>query len=454
MGKKVRKYAAAQDFTKRKREKEAEKESPFSSIVLKEKKEAEKKTKAARVEKKRAGEVIQGYDPNASFADILANYERTGNPYAMPKKKNVQSESLSFGDILDKWEGKDKKKRPQNEVKKSTYKATKSFAEILSQYEGNPVREDKAFIIDEDVEVSVVEKEEKGEESPLFKKESECETRSPDASWSIYGNNESFERKVEAPSFITEEVGAKEKKPEKEQKKSTYKATKDFGEILKGFYSGQAEMEGEQKTEPDSVDEQKDSSESPLFKRVQGDETRSAEASWSVYGNNDSFIRKQEDKHLSSAPNEERVKTTDRKSEYKGKKEFSKLLDSYDTKKKERGEVKTFDEIIKEKGDVPEKREYTVSQLRTMMPQATLDLHGKTQQEAEDDVKRFLSECRAHKIRKISIITGKGLHSEGGVSILRDAIADLLDKDGGISERGNAPVQYGGSGAFWVILKK
>ena len=249
MGKKVRKYAAAQDFTKRKREKEAEKESPFSSIVLKEKKEAEKKPKAARVEKKRAGEVIQGYDPNASFADILANYERTGNPYAMPKKKNVQSESLSFGDILDKWEGKDKKKRPQNEVKKSTYKATKSFAEILSQYEGNPVREDKTFIIDEDVAVSIVEKEEKGEESPLFKKESECETRSPDASWSIYGNNESFERKMDAPSLITEEVGTEEKKPEKAQKKSTYKATKDFGEILKGFYSGQAEMEGEQKTD-------------------------------------------------------------------------------------------------------------------------------------------------------------------------------------------------------------
>ena len=40
------------------------------------------------------------------------------------------------------------------------------------------------------------------------------------------------------------------------------------------------------------------------------------------------------------------------------------------------------------------------------------------------------------------------------MSILRDAIADLLDKDGGISERGNAPVQYGGFGAFWVILKK
>ena len=78
----------------------------------------------------------------------------------------------------------------------------------------------------------------------------------------------------------------------------------------------------------------------------------------------------------------------------------------------------------------------------------------QTFEEAEEAVSVFLKDCRAHKIRKISIITGKGLHSEGGVGVLRDVVSDLLEKDGGISEKSNAPLQYGGSGAFWVILKK
>ena len=39
MGKKVRKYAKVQDFSKRRDEEDARKESPFSSTVLKEKRE-------------------------------------------------------------------------------------------------------------------------------------------------------------------------------------------------------------------------------------------------------------------------------------------------------------------------------------------------------------------------------------------------------------------------------
>ena len=102
MGKKVKKYARTQDFSKRKEEEERRKESPFTSIVLKEKTEDKKKTanNGNSSQRKKVSEVVQGYDPNASFADILANYERTGNPYAMPKKKASVSTPMSFGDIL------------------------------------------------------------------------------------------------------------------------------------------------------------------------------------------------------------------------------------------------------------------------------------------------------------------------------------------------------------------
>ena len=253
------------------------------------------------------------------------------------------------------------------------------------------------------------------------------------------------------------EQGIQEEKREKtSQKRSTYKATRDFGEILKGFYENHDELSSESiAREVESAEEAlMEGSEPSFFKEESGKETRNPEASWSVYGRNDSFIRKEEKKTpLEEVPAKD-AGNSHKKSGYKGKKEFAKILDSYDTKKKEKADVKTFEDIIKEKGDVPSKREYTVSQLRTMMPQATLDLHGKTQEEAEEAVSVFLKDCRAHKIRKISIITGKGLHSEGGVGVLRDVVSDMLEKDGGISEKSNAPLQYGGSGAFWVILKK
>ena len=373
----------------------------------------------------------------------------------MPKKKDAPSSPISFGDILDKWEGKDKKKSLQKEQKKSTYKATRSFADILSEYEGVPGKEVRRAVLDEDLSVSIEKEEEKKDESPLFKKESIDEARSPEASWSIYGNNESFVRKEEEPSRREEGI-QEEKREKKSQKRSTYKATRDFGEILKGFYENHDELSSESiAREVESAEEAlMEGSEPSFFKEESGKETRNPEASWSVYGRNDSFIRKEEKKTpLEEVPAKD-AGNSHKKSGYKGKKEFAKILDSYDTKKKEKADVKTFEDIIKEKGDVPSKREYTVSQLRTMMPQATLDLHGKTQEEAEEAVSVFLKDCRAHKIRKISIITGKGLHSEGGVGVLRDVVSDMLEKDGGISEKSNAPLQYGGTGAFWVILKK
>ena len=112
--------------------------NPFSKVVLKEKKE-EKKKPAAPVERKKPGEIVHGYNPSLSFGDILSSYEKTGDPYRMPKKSS--SSSVSFGDILDEWENggkkkKDKKKTQQKEESRSSYTATKSFGDILSQYEG------------------------------------------------------------------------------------------------------------------------------------------------------------------------------------------------------------------------------------------------------------------------------------------------------------------------------
>ena len=56
-------------------------------------------------------------------------------------------------------------------------------------------------------------------------------------------------------------------------------------------------------------------------------------------------------------------------------------------------------------------------------PQDELDLHGKTAVEAEKEIKLFLLRAKRLSMRMVRIVTGKGLHSEEGRSVLRE-VAD------------------------------
>ena len=111
---------------------------------------------------------------------------------------------------------------------------------------------------------------------------------------------------------------------------------------------------------------------------------------------------------------------------------------------------------MKEKGDggLKKSRVYTLNELRRMDPQATLDLHGENRTEGESAIKEFLSSSFDNGLRKISIITGKGLHSEDGQSVLRVLLEDILKSVDYIFEYNNAPLNKGGSGAMWIILKE
>ena len=426
--------------------------SPFASIKLVEKKEAKKKP-PVKIAAKRPSEIVQGYDPSSSFADILYAYEHTGNPYALPsktKKNRIASSHTDFGAILDKWEGRTAAVKPQKKVqaeeRKSVYTPSKSFGEILSEFEGKPAAAARS---QENGRSAAGGKEEDiPDDSPLFRQESDDEKRSPEASWSIFGGrNESFVRKEEPAAEKKEE----EEKPSPAAKRSSapYKATRSFADILSAY-------EGKQEKKAIAVppvienpavraEEDRPLSET-LFRRESGDEKRSPEAVWSVFGNNHPAERVKE----TSAEDTEAESTDGRVSpHYHPSSDFSGILSRYEKKS-----GRTFDEILKEKGEKEGGRpQLTISKLRAMLPQATLDLHGYTVREAESRVKDFLAECADNGIRKISIITGKGLHSEDGVGVLRDAVAAVLDGSGMVSEKGNAPVSAGGSGALWIILK-
>lgn len=88
-----------------------------------------------------------------------------------------------------------------------------------------------------------------------------------------------------------------------------------------------------------------------------------------------------------------------------------------------------------------------------LQPEAELDLHGLTVDEATAKVKFFLQDTLYQGFRTVLIITGKGLHSDDG-PVLRQAMEKLLETQRElVLEWGLAPQRYGGSGALIVFLR-
>ena len=61
---------------------------------------------------------------------------------------------------------------------------------------------------------------------------------------------------------------------------------------------------------------------------------------------------------------------------------------------------------------------YDRNYLLNMKPEAHLDLHGLHQDEAQDSLNRFITDCKARGYRKVLIIHGKGIHSSGSDPVL------------------------------------
>ena len=95
-----------------------------------------------------------------------------------------------------------------------------------------------------------------------------------------------------------------------------------------------------------------------------------------------------------------------------------------------------------------------------------IDLHGYTLQEANTSIEKFIDKSYDDGVSKIIVVTGKGLHSDNerdpyvskDLSILKYSIPefiknniDLMKKIIDIKE---AEVEDGGSGAFYVFIKK
>ncbi|NNC15370.1 DNA mismatch repair protein MutS [Corallococcus exiguus] len=89
--------------------------------------------------------------------------------------------------------------------------------------------------------------------------------------------------------------------------------------------------------------------------------------------------------------------------------------------------------------------------------QDRLDLHGKTQREAQAAVERFLSDSRRAKRRCVLIVHGRGLNSKDQIPVLKDAVRDLLSQkrlERMVLAFSTARPQDGGAGAVYVLLRR
>ena len=82
--------------------------------------------------------------------------------------------------------------------------------------------------------------------------------------------------------------------------------------------------------------------------------------------------------------------------------------------------------------------------------QDEIDLHGLTREEARVSLLNFLENAKNKKYNRVRVITGKGLHSENGQSVLGGYIRNLLEKEG--LNYSAAKICDGGSGAIDVQM--
>jgi DNA-nicking Smr family endonuclease len=106
------------------------------------------------------------------------------------------------------------------------------------------------------------------------------------------------------------------------------------------------------------------------------------------------------------------------------------------------------------------------SNLKTSQKSKYIDLHGYSLEEANKKIEKFIIESYVKKIKKIIVVTGKGLHSQNeknpyvskDLSILKYSIPEFIKSNQALVKLINkieeASIVDGGSGAFYIYLKK
>ena len=96
----------------------------------------------------------------------------------------------------------------------------------------------------------------------------------------------------------------------------------------------------------------------------------------------------------------------------------------------------------------------------------SIDLHGYTLEQANTTIEEFILKAYEEKVSKLIVVTGKGIHSDvekdpyvsKELSILKYSVPEYINGNENlmkiITDIHDASIDDGGSGAFYIYLKK
>ena len=125
---------------------------------------------------------------------------------------------------------------------------------------------------------------------------------------------------------------------------------------------------------------------------------------------------------------------------------------------------KDWENFLSKKEKLPNK-DITINKKITFKTRS-IDLHGYSLEEANKSIEDFIIKSYQEKINKLIVVTGKGIHSQNekdpyvskDLSILKYSVPEFISNNKNlmkiIYEMKDAKIEDGGSGAFYIFLKK
>ena len=125
---------------------------------------------------------------------------------------------------------------------------------------------------------------------------------------------------------------------------------------------------------------------------------------------------------------------------------------------------KDWNNFINSKEKLPNKD--TKFNKKKIFETRSIDLHGYTLDAANKTIEDFINKAFLENVNKIIVVTGKGIHSDNekdpyvskDLSILKYSVPEFISNNTSlmsmINEITDAKIEDGGSGAFYIFLKR
>ena len=125
---------------------------------------------------------------------------------------------------------------------------------------------------------------------------------------------------------------------------------------------------------------------------------------------------------------------------------------------------KDWEEFISKNEKLPNKDLKSIK--KKTLKIKNIDLHGYTLDEANKVIEKFINYSYQEGVSKLIVVTGKGIHSNNekdpyiskDLSILKYSVPEFISNNKKLNEMiydiQDAKLEDGGSGAFYIYLKK